>query len=190
MNTTFAQQLNIERAKFAVATNGVIAAPLAGGIYWSALAVLSLYVSIHMWCLIAFVTSGLIFPLALALQKPTKSNMMLKNAPLMGAGSFAFANMALGWAIVIPVFHTDPQLVPIALGVGMSLHLVGTAWSMNIKSYLIHPLLRAAIVIALWYSLPDQRFTTIPVAIAVIYFATISTVRKEVAAHKKRLATS
>lgn len=185
MNPSFAQQLHLERARFAISANGVVCAPAAGGIYWSALAILAPFVETQLWCFLAFVGSGLIFPLALALQKPLRSNMMIKGNPLGGPGAYAFANMALCWAITIPAFHVDPQLVPLALGIGMSLHLVGTAWSMNLKSYLLHPLIRAAIVVALWYAFPVQRFFYIPIAIAAIYFLTIPTVLREVAAHRR-----
>lgn len=183
----FSEQLQIERARFAVATNGVIAAPLAGGLYWSALFVSSFFVSTFWWCLIAFIGSGLIFPLALALQKPTRCNMMVKGNPLGSAGGYGFANIAVAWAIVIPAFHTDPQLLPLALGIGMSFHLVSTAWSMNLKSYLVHPLLRAGAVAALWYILPEHRFSAISAAVALIYFGTIPFVLREVAAHRRFL---
>ena len=187
---TFTEQLLLERKRFAIRTNGVICAPLAGGIYWTALALASQLVSTDLWCLIAFAGSGTIFPLALALQKPTGSNMWIKDTPLTDPGTYAYANMALGWAIVIPAFHVSLELVPLALGVGMSLHLVGTAWSMNLKSYLYHPLIRAAVVVALWYALPDLRYLAIPIAVAFIYFATIPAVLKEVKAHKLTLQGS
>ena len=185
MNASFSQQLLLERACFAVAANGVVCAPAAGGLYWTALACLAPLVDTQLWCFIAFVGSGLIFPLALALQKPLRANMQIRGNPLGGAGAYAFANMALCWAITIPAFHTDPQLVPLALGIGMSLHLVGTAWAMNLKSYLYHPLLRAAIVVALWYALPEQRFLAISIAVAAVYFLTIPAVLREVAAHRR-----
>lgn len=187
MNTSFSSQLLLERKRFAVRTNGVVCAPAAGALYWAALAALSPFVSTNAWCFFAFIGSGLIFPMALALQRPLRSDMMVKDAPLTGPGAYAYANIALGWAITIPAFHSDPQLVPLALGIAMSLHLVGTAWSMDLKTYLYHPLLRAAIVVVLWYVFPHQRFLYIPLAIALLYLATIPLVLAEVAAHRKHL---
>lgn len=190
MNLSFTQQLDLERARFAIAANGVVCAPAAGGIYWTALAALAPYVDAYAWCFVAFIGSGLIFPLALALQKPLRCNMMIKGNPLGGPGAYAFANMALCWAITIPAFHADPELVPLVLGIGMSLHLVGTAWSMNLKSYLIHPLLRAALVVALWYAFPEQRFLVVPIAVAGLYFLTIPAVLREVAAHRRAIPSA
>jgi hypothetical protein len=90
--------------EFAVQTNGVVAAPAAGAIYWFALFVLGRYVSPYSWCLIAFIASGLMFPLALLLQKPTRSNMMVKDNPLTGASLAAFINIAVAWPITIAAF--------------------------------------------------------------------------------------
>lgn len=188
-NSDFSQQLLLERKRFAIQTNGVICAPAAGGLYWTALALLNGRVDTQLWCLFAFLGSGLIFPLALLLQKPLRANMMVKDNPLGGPGNFAYANMALCWALTIPAFHTDPQLVPLVLGIAMSLHLVGTAWAMNLKSYLIHPLLRAAVVVALWYTLPEQRFLAIPIAISLIYFLTIPAVLRKLSCHRKSLSS-
>jgi hypothetical protein len=187
VNDDFASRLRIERMKFAVLTNGSIAALAAGAIYWSVLCILGFSVSTAAWCGIAFIASGLIFPLALVLQKPTNSNMMVKNHPLSNAGFAAMINIILAWPIIIAALHTDPALVPLALAIGLSLHLSVNGWSYAIKTYMVHPLIRAAVVTALWYAFPDDRFTVIPLAVALIYLCTIPFVVWEVAAARKAL---
>lgn len=173
--------------KLAVLSRGGTAAPLAGAIYWLALFILGLYVSPYAWCLIAFVTSGLIFPLALLLQKPTNSNIMVKNSPVGGAGSAGFINIAIGWSITIAAFYTNTALVPLVLAIGMSLHFSAIGWSFGVKALMVHPIVRAALVTALWYALPEFRFTAIPLAVALVYLGTIPFVLREVAAAKKAL---
>ena len=185
MNTRFAHQLDQERDRFAIRANGVIAAPLAGAIYWAVLSYLGYTASIRAWCIVAFFLSGFIFPLALFLQKPTKSNLMVKDSSLSKPGFYAFANLGFAWPIIIASFQTDSQLVPLALGIAMSLHLTGAAWAMNIKSYLYHPIIRAVLITVLWYALPEFRFTLIPLAISLIYLATIPFVLREVSAKKE-----
>jgi hypothetical protein len=185
--TDFARQLHIEQMKFAVQTNGVVAAPAAGAIYWFALFVLGRYMSPYNWCLIAFIASGLMFPLALLLQKPTRSNMMVKDNPLTGASLAAFINIAVAWPITIAAFHTAIALVPLALAIGMSLHLATVGWSLGLRSYLVHPIVRAIAVTALWYALPAHRFTAIPLAVSAIYLVTIPCVLREVAMARELL---
>lgn len=173
--------------KLAVLSNGGISAPLAGAIYWFSLFIVGLYVSNYVWCLIAFITSGLIFPLALLLQKPTHSNMMVKNSPVGGAGLTGFVNVAVGWAITIAAFHTNPTLVPLALAIGMSLHFSAIGWSFGVKSLMVHPIVRAAVVTTLWYAYPQYRFTAIPLAVALVYLGTIPFLLHEVAVAKSTL---
>ena len=185
MNARFAHQLDQERDRFAIRTNGVIAAPLAGAIYWAVLSYLGYTASMRTWCIVAFFLSGFIFPLALLLQKLTKSDLIVKDSPLAKPGFYAFANIGFGWPIIIASFHIDPQLVPLALGIAMSMHLTGNAWAMNIKSYLYHPIIRAVLITLLWYALPEFRFTLIPLVISLIYLATIPFVLREVSAKKE-----
>ena len=191
MNTDFASRLQTERMKLAVVARGGIAAPLAGAIYWFALFVLGIYVSNYAWCLIAFITSGLIFPLALLLQKPTKSNLMVKSGKSDALSGVVFAsliNIALGWSITITAFYTNLVLVPLALAINLSLHFGGLGWIYGSKAIMIHPIVRAAVVTALWYALPETRFTAIPLAVSLIYLGTIPFVLREVGAAKKKLS--
>jgi hypothetical protein len=189
-NTDFASRLQTERIKLAVAAKGGIAAPLAGAIYWFALFILGVYVSNYAWCLIAFITSGLIFPLALLLQKPTKSNLMVKSNALSGVVFASLINIALGWSITIAAFYTNLGLVPLALAINLSLHFGGLGWIFGSKAIMVHPVVRAAVVTALWYTLPESRFTAIPLAVSLIYLVTIPLVLREVAAAEKQLGVN
>lgn len=187
LNDDFAVRLRTEKMKLIVLMNGGIAAPMAGAIYWFALYILGIYVSNNTWCLIAFITSGLIFPLALLLQKPAKSNLMVKNNALSGVVFASLINIVLGWSITIAVFFTNLVLVPLVLAINMSLHFSGFGWSFDSKAIMLHPIVRAVVVTALWYLLPEYRFTAIPLAVSLIYLGTILLVLREVAAARKEL---
>jgi hypothetical protein len=186
MTSEFADQLSTERERLALLAGGGIAAPAAGAIYWAALFVLGLYATPTTWCLVAFVTSGLMFPLALLLQRPTRSNMMVKDSPVANAGMVGFVNVAVGWAITIPAFHTNPQLVPLTLGIGMSLHFASIGWSFGSRVLMFHPLVRALVLVVLWYALPAHRFTAMPLAIALIYLVTIALLLAELSSFRRR----
>jgi len=186
LTPNFIDQLNAERERLALLAGGGIAAPAAGAIYWFALCVLGLYAAPTTWCLVAFVTSGLMFPLALLLQRPTRSNMMVKDSPVANAGMVGFVNVAAGWAITIPAFHTNPQLVPLTLGIGMSLHFASIGWSYGSRVLMFHPLPRALVLVVLWYALPAHRFTAMPLAVALIYLVTIALLLKELSSFRQR----
>jgi hypothetical protein len=190
LTSSFNDQLSAEREHLALIAGGGIAAPAAGAIYWAALSVLGLYASPTTWCLVAFVTTGLLFPLALLLQRPTRSNITVKESPVAGAGMVGFVNVAVGWAITIPAFHTNPQLVPLTLGIGMSLHFVSIGWSYGSRVLMFHPLVRALVLVVLWYGLPAHRFTLMPLAVALIYLVTIALLRRELSSFRQRANTS
>ncbi|MFZ1990107.1 MAG: hypothetical protein WAW96_10095, partial [Alphaproteobacteria bacterium] len=151
---------------------GGLALPVAGAIYWIGLSVVGLYLNDRLWCLLAFASSGLIFPLGLLLQRPTRSSAVNKTA----FGMLLFAalfSMLCFWGVTIPLFYTAREFVPLALGIGMSLHWPVIGWMFG-RTLLFssHAAIRAAAIIALWYLFPQDRFTLIPLAIATIYLLT------------------
>lgn len=180
MTRSFAEQLTFERERYAALAGGAIAAPLAGALYWGALGALGFRLPPSIWCLAAFFASALIFPLALLLQRPTGSSLSVKDNPLTRASLVGLVNLAPGWAVTIPAYHTDPQLVPLTLGIGMSLHVASVGWSFSSPALIVHPLLRAAAIVALWYGWPGARFTAIPLAIAALHVLTALLLRREV----------
>ena len=190
MDSIAVHPFDVERQKFAVLTRGMISAPLAGAVYWSFLTAASLFLSGQAWCIVAFFASGTIFPLALLLQKPTGSRMMVKDHPLGGAAGTAFVSVIVSWAVTIPAFHTAPSLVPLALAIGMGLHLPAVGWSLGIRSYVVQPIARAAVAAVLWYALPVLRVTAIPLAVALFYIGLIPFVLREVAAARRALGAS
>ena len=164
--------IDAERYRNYVAAGGGKALPVAGAIYWIVLAIAGLYLNDRLWCLLAFATSGLIFPLGLLLQRPTHSSAMSKTA----FGTLLFAalfSMLCFWGVTIPLFYTARDFVPLSLGIGMSLHWPVIGWMYGrTLLFSLHTAIRTAAVIALWYLSPDGRFTLIPLAIAGIYFLT------------------
>jgi hypothetical protein len=164
--------IDVERHRNYIAAGGGTALPVAGAIYWIGLAIAGLYLNDRLWCLLAFATSGAIFPLGLLLQRPTQSNATSKSA----FGMLLFAalfSMLCFWGITIPLFYDAREFVPLSLGIGMSLHWPVIGWMFGrTVLFSLHTAIRTAAVIALWYLFPEGRFTLIPLAIAGIYFLT------------------
>jgi hypothetical protein len=164
--------IDAERHRNYIAAGGGRALPVAGAIYWIGLAIAGLYLNDRLWCLLAFATSGLIFPLGLLLQRPTHSSAMSKSA----FGMLLFAalfSMLCFWGVTIPLFYEAREFVPLSLGIGMSLHwpVIGWMYGRTVL-FSLHTAVRTAAVIALWYLYPLDRFALIPLAIAAIYLLT------------------
>jgi hypothetical protein len=173
------EELNLEKSRYIVATNGGISLPTAGFIYWLLLGIAGYYLAPRTWCLLGFFTSGLIFPLGLLLSKPMKSNLMLK-APLSGVVMPAMTAMFLSWPMIIAGYVTDFSLVPLFLAIGMTLHWPVIGWMYGSKTCIAHAISRVVVVTAIWFALPEQRFTLLPVAVSIIYFITIFGLKLEV----------
>ena len=158
---------------FLAARSGV-SAPAAGAIYWLALGVAGFYLPPKSWCLLAFVTSGAIFPLAIALQRPLRANMFVKSA----LDSLTFPTLLpvmLCFGFTIPAFHIEPQLVPLGMSIGMTMHWPTIGWMYGkTRVFSTHAIVRVLSAVALWYALPDHRFSLVPLSTGVVYAATFA----------------
>jgi len=176
--------IDVERHRNYVDAGGGVALPVAGAIYWIVLSVAGLYLNDRLWCLLAFASSGLIFPLGLLLQRPTRSSAVNKTA----FGMLLFAalfSMLCFWGVTIPLFYSAREFVPLSLGFGMSLHwpVIGWMYGRTIL-FSLHTAVRTVAIIALWYIYPDDRFTVLPAAIAAIYLATAIAIAIDVARYR------
>ena len=165
--------LDAERSRLFRAARSGVSLPVAGAVYWLSLGVAGLYLSPRGWSLVAFFTSGLIFPLGVALQKPFGARLFVPSvlSPLFG---FAMIPIALTFAVTIPAFYTEVSLVPLALSVGMTVHWPVIGWIYGKPGFIVHAIFRTVAVCALWFAMPNARFVAIPFAVGAIYLATVA----------------
>ncbi len=164
--------LRAEQRRTFIAARSGISAPAAGAIYWLALGIAGYYLTPKGWCLLAFYTSGLIFPLAIALQKPLRCNLFVKGT----LDSMIFPVLLpvmLCFGFTIPAFFVAPELVPLGLSIGMTMHWPSIGWMYGqTASFSAHAIARVGLAVIIWFAWPDQRFTWIPLSTALVYAAT------------------
>lgn len=110
------------------------------------------------------------------ISKFTGENFLDKNKPKNTFDNlflFTVGEAVLVYSIAIPFFLLDYFSLPLTIGI-----LTGIMWmpfSWNIKHWvgIFHSISRTAIILLLWYLLPDYRFTAIPFAIVIVYVGTI-----------------
>jgi hypothetical protein len=167
-------QLLKERLEGYVSLRGGYPVPLAGAIYWAALAAYGMTASLYNWNIIAFITSGLIFPLAVALSKLLRRDFMKAKGPVDGVLPGAFIAMLLFWPGCIAAFYVAPELVSLILAIGMSGHWPTIGWSYGRPViFAAHAIVRAFAVTAIWALAPEHRLTLIPAAVAIIYVLSV-----------------
>lgn len=169
-----AEALKAERLASYVQLRGGWPIPLAGGLWWSGLAALGGVVSHHLWSLAAFVTSGLLFPLALAIAKLARVDFMRRRTAVTSVLFPTFVSMLLFWPIAIAAFWEANSLTPLVLAVGMSIHWPVIGWSYGRPApYVGHAIVRAVACFLAWKLAPEARFTLVPAVVAAAYFATV-----------------
>ena len=169
-------------------SGGGISMPVAGAIYWAALGTAGYFLTPSQWVLAAFFGSGTIFPLALLLAKPLRSDLMIRNHPLNSLAPRAVLAINLLWPVYFAMFATAPALVPLSLAIGMGLHWPIIGWLYNSRACMEHAVARVTVVSLLWFGYPQGRYTVLPFAVAAIYLVTIHFMRREVAAANHAVA--
>ena len=148
--------------------------PLAGAIYWAALAVLGHVLPLGTWAFYAFVTSGLIFPMALILGKIARIPFMQDKRAADDVLLPTFISMLLFWVFIVASAQEAPELVPLILAVGMSLHWPVIGWSYGRTGlFSAHAIIRAIGALLIWLYWPDGRITVLPAWVALIYVLTV-----------------
>ncbi|GAB3501824.1 hypothetical protein GCM10027341_29110 [Spirosoma knui] len=181
----FHQALTAQKRQDFLNANAGISLPVAGAIYWTLLGIAGYYLKPGAWVLLAFCTSGLLFPLGLALQKPFKSNLLLKT-PLTSLIPFALIAMMLSWAITIPAASIDKSLVPLCLAVGMSIHWPIIGWLYDSRACQLHVAARTILTVGCWYLFPDERFIVLPLLVALVYGVTVLALKQELIQAKRQ----
>ncbi len=154
---------------------------MAGALYWLTLGILGFFLPERLWIFCAAFGSGLIFPLGLLFSKPLNSNLFIKDEPLANVAGFAVLAINLLWPLYFAIIVVAPALLPLALGVGMSLHWPIIGWMYGSRACLTHAVVRVLLVTALWVLLPAQRLTLLPLSVAFIYVVTVFWLRREAA---------
>lgn len=184
------ENLREEKKRILALTGGGISLTVAGGIYWLVAGIFGLFLSEGAWVFSVAFASGLIFPLGLLLEKPLGSKLIPDNAPLAALAGFAVLSINLLWPVHIAIIIVAPELLPLSLAIGMGLHWPIIGWMYDSRACLTHALVRVFAASAIWYFLPDQRFTLLPFILALIYAMTTVWLRSEAKAAQQAARTT
>ena len=162
--------------------------PLAGATYWAVLAALSQQFSAEVWYYAAFFGSGAIFPLALLYARVFRNDFMKERTASGGILIPAFISMLLFWPMAIAALWRAPELFPMILAIGMSIHWPVIGWNYGRTSiFSAHAIIRAIVVFLIWWKLPAQQLLLIPLAVAAIYLVTVLVIFVDSGLVKKQL---
>lgn len=164
--------------------------PLAGTVYWAALALLGeTGLSLSNWSMIAFFGTGAIFPLALLFATIFRNPFMKDRSAVSAVLIPTFISMLLFWPMVVAAVQEGPSLVPLILAIGLSLHWPVIGWSYGRTAIFSgHAIIRAVGALLIWMYYPEERLTLLPLWVAGVYLATVAVILFDSAMLRKRMA--
>jgi hypothetical protein len=134
----------------------------------------------QLWIFIAFVASALLFPLALGLSRLFHLDFMKERTAVTDVLPAAFVAMMLFWPLAISAWWSYPPLVPLILGIGLSLHWPVIGWSYGKTAlYSAHAVVRAIACFSIWNWLPEGRFTVLPLSVSITYAITVLAIARD-----------
>lgn len=116
------------------------------------------------------------FCLGAFISKFTGENFFDESKPKNTFDSLFFSTVVMAvlvFAIAMPFANADYTSVPMSVGILAGLMWVPLSWSIQHWVGIFHGVSRTVLIVAAWYSFPDQRFVVIPAIIVVIYLITI-----------------
>lgn len=148
--------------------------PLAGAAYWLVLTWAGHALDLAGWLAVAMWGSGLIFPLALAFAKLFGNQFMQDRTAISDLLVPAFVSMLLFFPTLASVIWTAPELAPLVLAIGMSVHWPVIGWMYGRTALFTgHAVMRAALAFLIWNWMPEGRDVLLPLSVALVYLATV-----------------
>ncbi len=168
------RNLEVQRIEFI--NQKFLATPLAGLIVWTIIGIVGLFFSdfIVIWTI--FIGTGSIVYLGLFLSKFTGEHFLDKSKPKNEFDTlflYTVGQAVLVYSIAIPFFLIEYTSLPLTVGILTGLMWLPFSWIIKHWVGVFHAITRTVSILALWYLLPEHRFTAIPFAIVLIYLLTI-----------------
>lgn len=174
MNIMNEVDLNEEIKRFR--SQRFIAMPIAGLVMWLITGILGVVLEPKMAALSIFVTTGVIVYLGMFVSKFTGEHFVGKKKQKNVFDALFMLTVAqalLAYAIAIPFYMHDFTSLPMSVGILTGMMWLPMTWLLGHWIGIAHGVGRTLIVLAIWYLMPDHRFTMIPFAIVAIYLVTI-----------------
>ncbi|RYZ26065.1 MAG: hypothetical protein EOO10_16570 [Chitinophagaceae bacterium] len=171
----------LEEQKTEFKSRKLLATPIAGAVAWVIVGIAGIFLSPVGKVWVLFIATGSIVYLGMFISKLTGENFLDKSRPKNVFDKLFFLTVGqalLVYAIAIPFFLFDYSSLPLTVGILTGLMWLPVSWIIDHWVGMFHAIARTALVLLLWYLLPQQRFVAIPFAIVGIYLVTIAILMK------------
>jgi hypothetical protein len=165
--------------------------PMAGIVYWLAVAALSFVKAPGDQVTWAFILSGGIFPLALLFAAVFKNPFMKDKTATGSVLAPAFVGMLLFWPMLVAGLQdgmgAGGALVLLAIGMGAHWPVIGWSYGRPLL-FIGHAVVRALVVLGIFLFAREQAFLLIPLGVAGVYAVWVALIVIDSGAVRRRLA--
>lgn len=181
------RHLDSERIRLQIAANAGIAVPAAGMLVWAGLGAAALVMDYQDWITVACYGLGVIFPIALLLQKPLGSPFMKVKSALNGVLVPAVIAANLHWPVTVLIIQQAPELFPVAFGLSTAPIWAIIGWQYKSSIGYLHLALRVPLVTAAAILIPDPALASgaIATGVAAIYLLSTLAYAAEVSLRRR-----
>lgn len=130
-------ELNAERSRLARLTRRGIGMPLAGLLFWLALALLLRTFPLRSALLFSFFATGAVFPVGALLTRLLRGDLFARSPSLTPLGILLAAVQLFYWPVLILVFRVAPPWTPYVMAVLFGSHFLPYAWFYRSRGYAI-----------------------------------------------------
>ena len=158
-----------ERDRLSHLTRKGIGMPIAGMLYWLAVAFLLRRFPPKTALIFSFALTGMVFPLGALLTRLAGGNLFAKSATLTPLGLMLAAVQLFYWPVIVLVFNRAPEWTPFALAVLFGSHFLPYAWLYQSAGYAFLAVATTLVVTAGVIVTKSPLYATAPLLAAACY---------------------
>ncbi len=170
------EQMNLAalRADYDRQAGRSLAMPIAGAIYWAAVAVAGWLLPLRPAILFTLIGSGAIMPLGALIARWRGERLFGNTNPFARLMGLSTLMVNLLWPVhIVLIVHDAVDVFPLSLGIAVGLHWIVFSWILDHPVGTIHACLRTALATLFWLLFPANRITAVAVAVVIAYLYSI-----------------
>lgn len=155
--------------------------PLAGTLAWLIVGVSGILLPPNQAVWVLFIATGMIIYMGMFISRFTGENFLDKSKAKNAFDGMFMSTVFMAllvYAIAIPFFIVDYSSLPLTVGILTGLMWLPLSWAIQHWIGIFHAAVRTALIVVLWYLLPEWRFVSIPAVIVILYLITIVVLEK------------
>ena len=173
-------ELEAERDRLSRLTRKGIGMPLAGMLYWLAVAFLLRAFPQKTALVFSFALTGMVFPVGALLTRLAGGDLFAKSPTLTPLGLQLAAMQLFYWPVIIVVFNRAPEWTPFILAVLFGSHFLPYAWLYRSAAFLFLAIATTLVLSTGVIITRSTLFTTAPLLAAACYAVAVILLWREV----------